>query len=178
MKVSLSFFLNFIIFISFGQTYKQYVDDSINKVNIIQEEKITEDKLIADFKNVDFVGLSKLIIQEIVTEKKKEKNIVFTYETLANEQRMLINTTDYVPTYNIENPVYNAKFFWTEENIQKIVKKWRKNLVPALGYEVFLNKNRESKEAFYLSNRDMKFYELVVNQKAGKFIKKRRKIHI
>lgn len=86
---------------------------------------------------------------------------------------MLINTTDYVPTYNIENPVYNAKFFWTEENIQKIVKKWRKNLVPALGYEVFLNKNRESKEAFYLSIRDMKFYELVVNQKAGKFLKKK-----
>lgn len=73
MKVSLSFFLNFIIFISFGQTYKQYVDDSINKVNIIQEEKITEDKLIADFKNVDFVGLSKLIIQEIVTERRKRK---------------------------------------------------------------------------------------------------------
>ena len=174
IKLNTSFIFIFIFLFSlgFGQIKDSLRKDRIEK-ELVQYEKQKQDSLISDFQNVNFEKLTDEIINEIAFSKNiRKKNLIFIYEPLRIEQKLLINATDRVPYYNIENPAYNQKQFWTEKSIKKLVKLTKKHLIPQLQINnYFINNSKETQTTIhYFYNKNDELFKKNNIKKKGKFV--------
>lgn len=166
------FFYVFMFLLGFGQMPKKYYD-SICKANYI-DDSIKYLKLKKEAKNVNYKKLTKKIVNDIKWDSLKKSNLIFSINDVRKRTIAIgVDASDFYSqdkdcswrNQSSKNPNYNDTIFWSKKNINFIVKKYKKNLIPKI-FNTFIYDITETYFVIGLNN----FIDYTRRQKVGNFI--------
>lgn len=159
-----------------AQSIKHYIQDSISKENDRKKVELLNKRLLFEFQNVDFDGLSKKIISDIDFNQLKSENLVIYFRNICNERRGVIMYGEDICSANDINPAYNQFYFWNKKNIKFIQKKYHKNVIPYLQItDTFITDGEEFEnqvESFYFRESKKIIDFAKTQEKKGKVVYK------
>jgi len=127
----------------------------------------TFELLMNESKTVNLRKLKKIVLNNIDDKKLTKNNLVFVIKDLDEKIFAFeIDAYQYVPSTAL-HPYFNQATFWTKKNINYLVNKFKKNLIPSRSsYQYsFIN------DSIQLKSLDNKiFAKELSNQKKGKYI--------
>ncbi|QOW09888.1 hypothetical protein Q73A0000_05680 [Kaistella flava (ex Peng et al. 2021)] len=158
----------FLFVLGFGQRSQKHYD-SICSI-AYKDDSILYLKLRKEARHVNYKKLTEKIINDIQWDSLKKANLIFYITSIKRE----FNPMDYHPMKTCEfdqkskNPNYNDTIFWNKKNIEFIVKKYKKNLIPkiatsfiydktntffVIGLNHFIEHTRKQKEGIFKDSR-------------------------
>lgn len=161
MKALFSLAMFFLFLLGFGQGKKSNYQ---KRQEIYQE---TFELLMNESKTVNLRKLEKIVLNNIDEKKLIKNNLVFIIKDLDEKIFAFeIDAYQYAPSTAL-HPYFNQATFWTKKNINYLVNKFKKNLIPSKSiYQYsFIN------DSIQLKNLDNKiFAKELSKQKKGKYI--------
>ncbi|WP_300675359.1 hypothetical protein [Soonwooa sp.] len=180
IKSKLSFLFLFLCLFGFGQKKIEY--DASFCEDAYKKDSILYLKFRKEARHVNYKKLTEKIINDIQWDSLKKPNLIFTFIPQTAPSPM-----DYEPSqvcdfyYKTDKPNYNDTIFWSKNNINFIIKKYKKNVIPRvissfiddertfsniIGYKSYIKQIKRQKEGVYKDSWDnRKFYYFPYNKK-------------